>query len=150
MIPEAASGATKGPPSIGVLQAGLYLGEPLRADASGHPNTHVFINGREAPFQDLVRLRSVGIVPFPGQRLWVTADGACGVEGSYIACGNAFTGSGFSRAVKLGAFLWGVTAWKIGKVKQSRLEFSGVLGCTGFVHLFPSSTLQFLSFDWRY
>lgn len=98
----------EGGPSSGVLRAGLYLGGPLRADASGATFTSIFANGRELPHQDLASLRNAGINPVPGQRLWINADGSCGVEGSLTVDGNVFIGNNFSRGLRLGAFVGGL------------------------------------------
>lgn len=93
---------------MGVMQAGLYLGGTLKSNASGFTHTRIHLNGREAPMYDLTRLRSVGVNPIPGQRLWINPDGSCGLEGSPYVMGNAFMSTGFSKGVKLGAFLGGI------------------------------------------
>jgi hypothetical protein len=80
-----AFGALHGP-TAGFLPAGLPLGGPLRADASGGGDGRyggVFINGRELHPQDVAALaRLVGQV-IPG-RYWVDAAGNFGLEGGGV------------------------------------------------------------------
>ncbi len=68
----------EGGPTAGIGVAGLYLGGPLRADASGG-QTRVFINGRELHELDVIGLSRLGAV-LPG-RYWVDERGNCGLEG---------------------------------------------------------------------
>jgi hypothetical protein len=98
----------QGCPSSGVMRAGLNLGGSLCVDASGRTFTRIYANGRELPLQDLTRLRRAGINPMAGQRLWINADGACGLEGSPLSYGNAFAGNGFRRAIRVGALIGGL------------------------------------------
>ena len=98
----------QGCPSSGVMRAGLNLGGSLRADASGRTFTRVYANGRELPLQDLTRLRRAGINPIAGHRLWINADGACGLEGSPLSYGNAFAGNGLRQAIRIGALVGGL------------------------------------------
>ncbi len=69
---DAATGlwGTWGGPAQGVLQAGLALGGPLQADASGG-HTGVFINGRQLHATEVAFLRQHGPV-VPG-RYWMNA-----------------------------------------------------------------------------
>jgi hypothetical protein len=82
---DARSGAAGrwGGPTLGFLPAGLALGGPLPANASGGGNgmvTGVFINGRELhPVDVQVMMRIYGQV-IPG-RWWVDAQGNAGQEG---------------------------------------------------------------------
>lgn len=68
----------KGGPMLGAILAGLELGGPLVADASGG-GTGVFINGRELHPQDVLALQRLGPV-MPG-RYWVDGFGNGGFEG---------------------------------------------------------------------
>src|SRR5687768_529889 len=77
----------EGGPTLGFGQAGLKLGGPLRADASGG-TTKVFINGRELHIYDVLSLQQL-ISPYsvlPG-RYWVDSSGNFGYEGGW-AVGN--------------------------------------------------------------
>jgi hypothetical protein len=74
----------EGGPTAGFIETGLYLGGPLRADAS-HGNTGIFINGRQLHLHDVIALQRLGPV-FPG-RYWVDAQGNFGYEGG-PALGN--------------------------------------------------------------
>jgi len=79
---DAKSGAAGkwGGPTSAVLPAGLSLGGPLAANASGG-GTRVFINGREIHPMDLRNLQQLlGRPVLPG-RYWVDAQGNGGVEG---------------------------------------------------------------------
>ncbi len=69
----------EGGPAVGVIPAGLALGGPLRADASGG-NTGVFINGRELHAQDVAALYALTGYVEQG-RYWVDAYGNAGPEG---------------------------------------------------------------------
>ncbi len=68
----------EGGPCRGLIQAGLTLGGPLRADAS-NGNTGVFINGRQLHLLDVLALQQITMV-MPG-RYWVDASGNAGFEG---------------------------------------------------------------------
>lgn len=68
----------EGGPTAGWIAAGLNLGGPLRADASGG-NTGVFINGRELHFMDVQALMQ--IVQVQRGRWWMDARGYFGPEG---------------------------------------------------------------------
>jgi hypothetical protein len=74
----------EGGPTAGWIPAGLDLGGPLRADASGG-NTGVFINGRELHLLDVAGLMQITQV-YRG-RWWVDAQGNFGAEGG-PALGN--------------------------------------------------------------
>lgn len=65
-------------PAIGQILAGLKLGGPLRADASGG-GTRVFFNGRELHPSEVAYLRRLAGVVLPG-RYWVDAAGVGGYE----------------------------------------------------------------------
>jgi hypothetical protein len=71
----------EGGPTAGWIPAGLQLGGPLRADASGG-NTGVFVNGRELHFQDVAGLMQ--IMPVYRGRWWVDAQGNFGAEGGPV------------------------------------------------------------------
>jgi hypothetical protein len=78
----------EGGATAGFTRAGLDLGGPLRADASGGGSgafTGVFINGREIHPLDVMGLSRLGQV-WPG-RYWVDAYGNFGFEGA-PALGN--------------------------------------------------------------
>ena len=83
---DAASGAwgIEGGPCAGLIQAGLPLGGPLAANASGG-GTGVFVNGRELHRMDVVALSRFMPV-WPG-RYWMDAAGNFGWEGG-PAVGN--------------------------------------------------------------
>jgi len=68
-----------GGPTVGFIPAGLDLGGPLQADASGG-TTLVFINGRQLPVRDVLALRQLVGPVLPG-RYWLDAQGNVGVEG---------------------------------------------------------------------
>jgi len=70
----------EGGPTLGFIPAGLEVGGPLRADASGVTRTGVFINGREIHPLDVAGLQQITPV-LPG-RYWVDARGFCGYEGN--------------------------------------------------------------------
>lgn len=76
-----------GGPTLGITLPGLDLGGPLSAKAS-HGNTGVFINHRQLPRQDVIRLRRWLGVPILRGRWWVYANGAYGREGSPFPLGN--------------------------------------------------------------
>jgi hypothetical protein len=72
----------EGGPALGVIPAGMNLGGPLKANASGGGNgrlSGVFINGRELHPQDIAALQTFTATP-PG-RYWVDAQGNGGHEG---------------------------------------------------------------------
>lgn len=69
----------RGGPTLGFIPAGLKLGGPLAADASG-TGTGVFLNGREAHAQDVLALQSILGQVLPG-RYFVDAQGNAGYEG---------------------------------------------------------------------
>src|SRR5262245_3610007 len=82
---DAATGAAGmwGGPVAAVLPAGLSLGGRLPADASGGGQgflTGTFVNGRELHPYDVVRLRQLFGVVYPG-RYWWDAMGNTGIEG---------------------------------------------------------------------
>jgi hypothetical protein len=67
-------------PSAGQIAAGLRLGGPLRADASGR-GSRVFINGREIHPAEVAYLQQlIGGAVLPG-RYWLNAAGIGGYEG---------------------------------------------------------------------
>lgn len=73
----------EGGPSVGQIMAGLPLGGPLQADASGG-GTGVFINSREIHSSELLELMQMfGEVP-PG-RYWLDANLVGGLEGQPAA-----------------------------------------------------------------
>jgi hypothetical protein len=74
----------RGGPTVGFTVAGIRLGGPLRADASGG-NSGVFINGRELHQYDVIALMQLG--PVYRGRYWVDGQGYFGVEGG-PALGN--------------------------------------------------------------
>jgi len=78
---DAASGAWGhvGRPTAGIIPAGLTVGGPLRADASGG-RTSVWVNGRRLPGQDLRALEALTGPIEPG-RYWVDGNGNAGREG---------------------------------------------------------------------
>jgi hypothetical protein len=69
----------RGGPTLGFIPAGMKLGGPLAADASGK-GTGVFLNGREAHAQDVLALQSILGPVMPG-RYFVDAQGNAGYEG---------------------------------------------------------------------
>lgn len=69
----------EGGPTMGFLGAGLDLGGPLPAHASGG-GTGVFVNGRELHPYDLMALQQITGPIIPG-RYFITADGLAGPEG---------------------------------------------------------------------
>ena len=75
----------EGGPTLGFIRAGLEVGGPLRADASGG-HTGVFINGREIHPMDVARLQEITTL-IPG-RYWVNALGFCGYEGNPVPIMN--------------------------------------------------------------
>jgi hypothetical protein len=68
----------EGGPAMGQIRAGLAIGGPLRANASGG-RTGVFVNGRELHLQEVLALRQCTVV-IPGH-YWVNAYGIGGLEG---------------------------------------------------------------------
>lgn len=78
---DAASGAwgLAGGPTAGFIPAGLRLGGPLRADASGG-TTDVYVNGRRLPAADVQALQPLTGPVQPG-RYWLDAQGNVGREG---------------------------------------------------------------------
>lgn len=68
-----------GGPTLGFVPAGLRIGGPLPADASGVTRTGTFINGRELHLQDVIALSQ--IVQVQRGRFWVDALGNAGYEG---------------------------------------------------------------------
>lgn len=73
----------EGQATAGFLPAGLALGGPLRADASGGGDGRyggVFVNGRELHPFDIAGLQGLVGNVFPG-RYWVDAQGSFGLEG---------------------------------------------------------------------
>ncbi len=84
----------KGGPYSGQILAGLNLGGPLRADASGG-GTGVFINGREIHPMEYAQLqRNFGMIN-PG-RYWLNAQGIGGYEGGPAQFNLAFSANGGS------------------------------------------------------
>lgn len=80
-----------GGPARGVLPAGLHLGGPLPANASGGGDgslTGVFINGRELHPMDVALLQQLVGQVYPG-RWWVDGQGNFGLEGG-MALGNLY------------------------------------------------------------
>jgi hypothetical protein len=71
-------GVQGGPPA-GDLPAGMYLGGPLRADAS-NGNTGVFLNGREVTKLEVENLKKFGVKLGIG-RYWINEQGIGGHEG---------------------------------------------------------------------
>ena len=69
----------EGGPTLGFIPAGLDVGGPLQADASGG-GTGVFINGREIHPVDVAGLQQ--LTPVVPGRYWVDARGLCGYEGN--------------------------------------------------------------------
>ena len=68
-----------GGPTYGFIAAGLDLGGPLAANASGG-GTGIFVNGRELHPYDVAALQSVTGPILPG-RYFITADGLAGYAG---------------------------------------------------------------------
>jgi len=91
-----------GGPTVGFLPAGLHVGGPLKANASGG-TTPVFINGRQLPVRDILALRQLVGTVLPG-RYWLDAQGNVGVEGGpafmnlVTIARRAGSGSSFSRS----------------------------------------------------
>jgi hypothetical protein len=96
-----------GGPTLAFLPAGLDLGGPLPASASGGGQgtlTAVFINGRELHPVDVMGLREILGTVLPG-RWWVDSQGTYGPEGGpplgnlvYIAQQRRAAGQGGSQA----------------------------------------------------
>jgi hypothetical protein len=86
----------KGGPTRGFVLAGLQLGGPLKADASGGAPTGTFVNGRELHPLDISGLRRC--VNVERGRFWVGPDGTGGLEGGpatfnlYALCGGGSGG----------------------------------------------------------
>jgi hypothetical protein len=78
-----------GGPCMGIMPAGVAIGGPLPADASGG-GTGVFINGREIHPMDCAGLQAIGVTAVPG-RWWVAADGSYGMQGIPLPIGNLKT-----------------------------------------------------------
>ena len=91
----------EGGPTVGIVPAGLDLGGPLRADASGG-STGVFINGRELHPMDVAGLQQITPV-LPG-RYWVDALGNCGYEGNPVPFMNLAVLAQAARARSGGAY----------------------------------------------
>jgi hypothetical protein len=94
-----------GGPAVGVIPAGLGLGGPLRADASGG-TTGVLVNGRELHAQDVAALSGL-LGPIQPGRYWADADGNVGREGgpalvNVYAVARARGGSTFYRSGNTG------------------------------------------------
>ena len=80
-----------GGPAVGILPAGLALGGPLPANASGGGDgsvTGVFINGRELHPFDVQRLQALVDQVYQGRR-FVDGQGNFGVEGGAVM-GNLY------------------------------------------------------------
>jgi hypothetical protein len=101
----------QGGPCVGFLPAGLDLGGPLAADASGGMATGVFINGRQLHPQDVAALQQMTPV-YPG-RYWVDATGNCGIEGSPVPLVNLVQLAQAARSQRGGSYI-------------SRNEFTGI------------------------
>jgi hypothetical protein len=96
-----------GDPTLAFLQAGLDLGGPVPANASGGGRgllTGVFVNGRELHPLDVAGLRGILGAVYPG-RWWVDAQGNYGTEGGpplgnlvAIAKARRSAGQGGNRA----------------------------------------------------
>ena len=84
--PATGAWGQRGGPAAGLILAGLRIGGPLRADASGG-GTGVFVNGRELHPIDVQRLQQIGQGPVPLGRYWMDASGNYGYEGG-PALGN--------------------------------------------------------------
>jgi hypothetical protein len=72
----------EGGPAAGLAVAGLDLGGPLRADASGGAPTGTFVNGRQLHPLDVQALARITQV-YPG-RYWLDAQGNGGIEGGPV------------------------------------------------------------------
>jgi hypothetical protein len=70
----------EGEPATGQMMAGLRLGGPLAADASGG-TSGVFINGRELTAGEKVYLERMCLTPVAAGRYWIMANGLGGFEG---------------------------------------------------------------------
>ncbi|KAH7130106.1 hypothetical protein B0J11DRAFT_244102 [Dendryphion nanum] len=70
----------QGGPCIGQISPAMNLGGPLASNASGYPNTNIYINGREIHLQDLLTLKNWGIFLVPAERYWLEANGTYGRE----------------------------------------------------------------------
>ena len=88
----------RGGPAAGVIAAGLNLGGPLRADASGG-NTGVFVNGRQLHALDVAALRRLGPV-IPG-RYWIDRFGNYGFENG-LRLGNLYAAAQTLQAPRQG------------------------------------------------
>lgn len=69
----------RGGPAMGLIAAGLNLGGPLQADASGG-GTGAFVNGRELHPYDVLALQQITGPIVPG-RYFITWQGLAGYEG---------------------------------------------------------------------
>ncbi|MBI5070522.1 MAG: hypothetical protein HZB56_20020 [Deltaproteobacteria bacterium] len=88
--PRCGASGRWGGPTLAFLPAGLELGGPLPAEASGGGSgalTGVFINGRELDPVDVAGLREALGQVWPG-RWWVDAQGNWGAEGNALPMGN--------------------------------------------------------------
>ena len=92
----------EGGPTQGFVLAGLDVGGPLRADASGG-GSGVFINGREIHALDVAGLQQLTGVVLPG-RYWVDANGFCGYEGNPVPIVNLAVLAQAARARSGGAY----------------------------------------------
>jgi hypothetical protein len=92
--PACGAWGVEGGPCAGFTQAGIPLGGPLKADASGR-GTGVFVNGRELHPMDVVALTRAMPV-WPG-RYWMDAVGNFGWEGG-PPVGNLAAAMQFSSA----------------------------------------------------
>lgn len=101
----------QGGPCVGFLPAGLDLGGPLAADASGGMATGVFINGRQLHPQDVAALQQM--TPVYAGRYWVDAVGNCGLEGSPVPLVNLVQLAQAARSQRGGSYI-------------SRNEFTGI------------------------
>jgi hypothetical protein len=88
--PRSGAAGRWGGPALALLPAGLDLGGPLPANASGGGSgrlTGVFINGRELHPADVAGLMALLGQVWPG-RWWVDGQGNFGAEGSPVPIGN--------------------------------------------------------------
>jgi hypothetical protein len=102
--PRSGASGRWGGPALAFLPAGLPLGGPLPAEASGGGRgnlTGVFVNGRELHPVDVAGLQEIVGVVVPG-RWWVDATGAYGLEGGPPA-GNLVA---MARARQGGSRAW--------------------------------------------
>lgn len=118
---DRANGAwgSEGGPCTGFIQAGLPLGRPLMANASGG-GTGVYVNGRELHPQDVFALTRVMQV-WPG-RYWVDAIGNFGWEGG-PAVGNLAAAMQMPGAQQGGAWTVSSRAGTVGGDGEGFLYF---------------------------